>query len=86
MKHTEVSILMTAHNPDGHKLEELLRKLADEIDAKTANIAGNDEPAAELYKATNNETASELRRLAHGQEAAIRFAANNPFTPRSTTL
>jgi HEPN domain-containing protein len=86
MKHTEVQILMTRLNPTGHKLEELLRTLADEIDAKTANIAANTESAAKIYRSTNDHTAYTLRDLADKQEAAIKFAQANPFTPRSTTL
>ena len=86
MKHTEVQILMTRLNPTGHKLEELLRTLADEIDAKTANIAANTESAAELYRVTNDHAAATLRALAQEQEFAIKFAIDNPFTPRSTRL
>ncbi len=83
MKHAEVSILMTARNPKGHKLEDLLRTLANEIDAKTAHIVANTEAAAQNYRRTNDEVAAMLRKAAGMQEAAIDFALANPFTPRS---
>lgn len=48
-------ILMGADNPDGAKLEDLLRQLIEEIDAKTEKIVGDDRYEARLVRANNGK-------------------------------
>ena len=47
-------ILMGADNPDGAKLEELLARLIEEIDAKTKKIAGDDRLQAGIVRHNND--------------------------------
>ena len=71
---------MTAENPEGWKLEELLEQLVVEVEAKTAKIEGVDAVAAGYYCEANAELVVSFTRLAALQKRAIEFAKANPFT------
>lgn len=47
-------ILMSADNPDGHKLENLLNQLQQEVEAKSAKIVNDRRPQA-LRVLRNNQ-------------------------------
>ena len=71
---------MTADNPEGWKLEELLEQIVSEVHAKTEKIAHVDAPAAKLYVDTNWTIAAQLLALAEAQRQAVAYAKENPFT------
>ncbi|QSY98644.1 hypothetical protein J2J97_31740 (plasmid) [Rhizobium bangladeshense] len=50
---TKAPILMSAENPTGWKLEDLLAQLRDEIVAKTNKIRDDDRPVAQLVTQNN---------------------------------
>ena len=79
MKH-KTPVLMTAENPEGWKLEELLEQLVVELHAKSNKIADVEAPAAKLYRATNSAIISRFLVLAEAQRDAIEYAKANPFT------
>lgn len=76
-------VLMSAENPDGWKLEELLDQLRVELAAKSDKIRGVDHPAAALYLKTNHEIDLLLARAANYQREAVAYAESNPM-PRPT--
>lgn len=73
------AILISAENPGGWPLEDLLMKLCDEIQAKNRKIVGIDEPAAYRYQGTNSALMSILIAAAEFQIEALQYAKDNPF-------
>lgn len=76
------TILMTAANKEGFKLEDLLVELIGEIQSKSNNIKGNTDPTSLNYIETNKKIASLLGEAAILQTQAIAFAQENPIPPR----
>lgn len=72
-------ILMTAENPTGWKLEDLVAQLQVELQAKSEKISGIDQPAAKNYLKTNKQIIARLKHCESLQRNAIEFATQNPI-------
>jgi hypothetical protein len=85
---TKTPILMSAENPTGWKLEDLLSQLRDEVLAKTSKIKDDDRPVAQRVTQNNRTilqylTAAET--LQRDSLAALATVAPDPgplFKPR----
>lgn len=64
-------ILMSAENPQGWKLEELLHQLQLEIAAKSAKIADDPSPAAGVVRWNNSAIIAYLENAARLQRASL---------------
>lgn len=60
---------MTADNPDGWKLEELLPQIAAELEAKTRRLESNVDPVA-VAVCRNNREIINLLKMAEGTQRA----------------
>lgn len=64
-------ILMSRENPTGYKLEDLLRKLRDEIEQKSNRIKGDPNPQALLIRNKNAKISLLLREAEHLQREVM---------------
>lgn len=48
-----MSLLMSRENPNGYKLEDLLREIRLEVEAKNAKLGGDDSAAAQRVRVNN---------------------------------
>lgn len=83
-----MALLMSAENPEGAKLEEILDQIADELKAKNAKLEGDFSPCS-VHVANNNlSIISALRKCVAIQEDSIAKLSelgqdNGPYgTPR----
>lgn len=72
-------ILMTAENPDGAKLEDLLDALIEEVFDKTEKIRDINHPTARSYLKSNRLIIEKLAQCSAIQKGAIKFAQDNPL-------
>lgn len=64
-------ILMSKDNPNGYKLEDLLRQLRDELEQKTNRIANDPSPEAERVRRNNGKISLLLREAEHTQRESM---------------
>lgn len=64
-------ILMSATNPTGAKLEELLEQIAVELEAKNANIEHDPKPCSRVISTNNLSIISALRKCVHIQNDSL---------------
>lgn len=79
MRNLPERLLMTRGNPNGHKLEELLVLICDEIKEKTAAIEGIEEAAAVNYRSANKAIIKLLTEAKRIQEHALSYAIQHPM-------
>lgn len=75
----EEKILISAENPQGAKLEELLDQLVDEITEKTEKVRGVDHQTARNYVISNERILQKLKECADMQREALNYALRHPM-------
>lgn len=65
-------ILMSRENRDGHKLEELLAQIADELTKKNDRLTGDLTPAAQTLRHNNVEIISLMHQARRHQEHSLK--------------
>ena len=71
-----MSILMSAENPTGAKLEEHLRELIAEVETKCRKIERDARPAAQTVLHNNREIIAHLKQAVTHQEHSQRLLAD----------
>jgi hypothetical protein len=71
MAKAETPILMSPQNPEGWKLEELLRRTAEEVEGKTAKISQDHSLAARRVAENNGRIVALLARAAAIQDESM---------------
>lgn len=79
-------VLMSVDNPNGFKLEELLKQLQIEVEEKTARVANDTSELAEAVKSNNREIVQLLSNAEDLQRQSFELmAAKSPDTGPSGT-
>lgn len=72
-------VLISADNPEGAKLEELLDTLISEIEEKTERVRGVDHQTARNYVVSNDRIIQKLKDCAAMQREALDYAQRHPL-------
>jgi hypothetical protein len=81
-----IKVLMSVDNPQGFKLEELLKQLQIEVEEKTARVANDTSELAESVKCNNRQIVLLLSNAERLQRASFKLmAAKYPDTGPSGT-